>query len=171
MRSASRCPDLRSATSRVSCRTKRGPGCLIVAALDASPTSPRMKRLLACLTLAVTACATHAQNLPPVSDRPYPGAITLQVDTSDLDRKIFRTRETLPVRPGPLVLFYPRWLPGTHAPSGNVAELTGLQIQGADGQRIDWKRDTVDVHAFHLDVPARVAPLNLAFQFVSPRDT
>src|SRR2546423_8013138 len=129
-----------------------------------------MKRLLAGLTLAFMACTTHAQPIPPVAERPYPGAITLQVDTSDLDRKIFRTRETVPVRPGPLVLFYPRWLPGTHSPSGNVAALTGLQIQGADGRRIEWKRDTVDVHAFHVDVPAGVTQLEVAFEFVSPLD-
>jgi len=127
-----------------------------------------MKHLLACLAFA--AAAAQAQPIPAVSDRPYPGTLTLEVDTSDLDHKIFRTRETLPVRPGHLVLYYPRWLPGTHAPSGNVSELTGLQIHAADGRRIAWTRDTVDVYAFHLDVPAGVAELRIEFEFVSPLD-
>jgi len=128
-----------------------------------------MKRLIASLTLALLAAATRAQPIPTVSDQPYPGVLTLQVDASDLDRKIFRAQQTLPVQPGPLTLYYPRWLPGTHSPSANVAQLTGLQMQ-ADGQRIEWTRDTLDVHAFHVEVPAGVTRLNLAFEYVSPLD-
>jgi hypothetical protein len=49
-----------------------------------------MNRLLATgLTLAALGLAVaHAQPIPPMSDRPYPGAITLQIDTTDIDRKI-----------------------------------------------------------------------------------
>ena len=128
-----------------------------------------MKVLLASTSLALLAAATSAQPVPPVSDRPYPGTIALQVDTTDLDRKIFRATETLPVRPGPLTLYYPRWLPGTHSPSGNVAQLTGLTIR-ARGQPVEWKRDTLDVHAFHVEVPAGVGELEMAFEFVSSID-
>ncbi|CAG1019849.1 hypothetical protein BURC_04768 [Burkholderiaceae bacterium] len=129
-----------------------------------------MKRLLASITLALLVAATHGQTIPPVSGEPYPGTMTLHIDVSDLDRKIFRAVQTVPVRPGPLVLFYPRWLPGTHSPSANVGQLAGLQVQG-NGQRIEWKRDTLDAHAFHLDVPAGVEALRLEFQFVSPLDS
>jgi predicted metalloprotease with PDZ domain len=131
-----------------------------------------MNRLLATgLSLAVLVLApARAEPIPPVSDRPYPGAITLQVDTTDLERKIYRARETLPVRPGPMVLYYPRWLPGTHAPSGNVANLAGLQIQAQDGRPVEWMRDTVEVHAFHVDVPPGATQLNITFEFVSPLD-
>jgi predicted metalloprotease with PDZ domain len=132
-----------------------------------------MTRLLASgltLALCLGIAAAHAQPIPPVTDRPYPGTITLQVDTSDLDHKIFRVRQALPVQTGHLVLYYPRWLPGTHAPTGNVAALTGLVMQAADGRPLEWRRDTVDVHAFHVDVPAGVAQLNVAFEFVSPLD-
>jgi predicted metalloprotease with PDZ domain len=128
-----------------------------------------MKRLIASITLALLAATTHGQTIPPVSDQPYPGVMTLQVDVRDLDRKIFRAVQTLPVRAGPLVLYYPRWLPGTHSPSANVARLAGLQIRG-NGQRIDWKRDTLDAHAFHLTVPPGVQTLDLEFQYVSPLD-
>lgn len=113
--------------------------------------------------------AAQAQPLPPTGDAPYPGTITLAVDATDLERKIFRVRQTLPVRPGPLVLYYPRWLPGSHSPRGNVSQLAGLRITGA-GQVIPWKRNTVEVHAFHLDVPAGVASLEIEFDFLSPVD-
>lgn len=126
-----------------------------------------MKRLLASIALAAAAGATSAQAIPAVGDQPYPGTMTLQVDLTDLDRKIFRATQSLPVHPGPLVLYYPRWLPGTHAPLGNAATMTGLMVRG-NGQRIEWRRDTLDVHAFHLDVPPRVNRIDLEFQFVSP---
>ncbi|HJV61859.1 MAG TPA: peptidase M61 [Albitalea sp.] len=128
-----------------------------------------MKRPIASITLALLAAATSAQSVPAVSDTPYPGLIALRVDATDLDHKIFRASETVPVKPGPLTLYYPRWLPGTHSPSASVAELSGLQVR-ANGQRIDWKRDTLDVFAFHVDVPAGVSQLSLAFEFLSPLD-
>ena len=128
-----------------------------------------MKRALAALAFTFAAAGATAQPLPKLSDKPYPGVMTLQVDVTDLDRRIFRATQTLPVRPGPLVLYYPRWLPGAHSPVGPISQLTGLQMH-TDGRRVEWKRDTLDVHAFHVNVPAGAKTLTLEFQFVSPLD-
>jgi predicted metalloprotease with PDZ domain len=104
-------------------------------------------------------------------DIPYPAAIRLNVDATDVDRRIFRVRETIPVRAGePLVLLYPQWLPGNHSPSGPVDKLAGLMIH-ANGARVEWVRDPVDVFAFHVAVPANATSLDVDFQFVSPVDT
>jgi predicted metalloprotease with PDZ domain len=67
------------------------------------------------------------------------------------------------------VLYYPRWLPGNHAPSGVVARLAGLRIS-AQGRALDWKRNTLDSHAFHVDVPAGATALEIEFDHVSPLD-
>ena len=48
-------------------------------------------------------------------------------------------------------------------------KLAGLVIT-ANGQRIPWTRDPLDVYAFKLDVPAGVSSLDVAFQFISPTD-
>ncbi|HWH84566.1 MAG TPA: peptidase M61 [Burkholderiaceae bacterium] len=112
------------------------------------------------LAFALAAPALHAQ--APV-DTPYPGTITLQVDATDLDHRIFRVRETVPVAPGPLRLYYPHWLPGTHGPTGSVIDLTGLAMS-ASGQPIAWKRDPLDPYAFMVDVPAGVRALEIEFQ-------
>lgn len=104
-------------------------------------------------------------------DTPYPAAIRLNVDATDVDRHIFRVHETIPVRAGePLVLLYPQWLPGNHSPSGPVDKLAGLMIH-ANGARVEWVRDPVDVFAFHVAVPANATTLDVDFQFVSPVDT
>jgi predicted metalloprotease with PDZ domain len=111
---------------------------------------------------------------PPIAearDVAYPGVITLDVDASDVARGIFRVRERIPVaQAGPLTLLYPEWLPGKHAPRGAINLLSGLEIR-AGGELLPWRRDPVNVYAFHIDVPAGTAALDLAFQFVSPTQT
>jgi predicted metalloprotease with PDZ domain len=104
-------------------------------------------------------------------DIPYLGAIHLSVDATDIERHIFRIQETIPVRAGEsMVLLYPQWTPGNHAPSGRVDKLAGLMIQ-ANGARVQWVRDPVDVFAFHVEVPAGATQLDVSFQFTSPTDT
>jgi len=111
--------------------------------------------------------------LPPPMGTPrdvaYPaGPITLDVDATDTAHRIFRAHEIVPVAPGqPITLLYPQWLPAHHSPTGPIYQLTGLQVR-ANGQLISWRRDTVDVFAFHIDVPAGVNALDLHFQYASP---
>jgi predicted metalloprotease with PDZ domain len=103
-------------------------------------------------------------------DTPYPGVIRIEVDATDIERHIFQVRETIPVGGGePLVLLYPEWLPAFHADYGRVENLAGLKIH-ANGVRLEWFRDPVNVYAFHVDVPDDVTTLELEFQFVSAVD-
>jgi len=104
-------------------------------------------------------------------DIPYAGTIRLTVDATDIDRHIFIVRESIPVRGGDsLVLFYPQWLPGNHSPTGRIDKLAGLTIR-ANGMPVEWRRDTVNVFAFHVAVPANVTALDAEFQYLSPVDT
>ncbi|HEX3989632.1 MAG TPA: peptidase M61, partial [Acetobacteraceae bacterium] len=106
---------------------------------------------------------------PPMAapqDRDYFGNIRLEVDATDVTRHIFSVHETIPVRAGPVLLFYPKWIPGTHAPGGQIAGLAGLVIKAGE-QRIEWARDTEDVYAFHVSVPHGTTQLDVQFQFLS----
>src|SRR5579871_2254549 len=105
-------------------------------------------------------------SVPEARDVPYPGTLTLQVDLSDVERRIFSVHETLPVRPGPLILLYPEWLPGQHAPRGPIDALAGLTIT-AGGRTLSWQRDAANVYAYTLTVPEGVNQLELDFQFVA----
>ena len=101
-------------------------------------------------------------------DVEFPGTITLTVDASDTERGIFRVHEVLPVSAsGPMTLLYPKWLPGYHAPQSPIAFLAGLEVMAGD-TRLRWRRDEVEVYAFHIDVPTGVESLEVTFQFVSP---
>jgi predicted metalloprotease with PDZ domain len=104
---------------------------------------------------------------PAPQDLPYPGTIRLSVDATDLDHHIFRIHESIPVQGGqPLTLLLPQWIPGNHAPSGNIAEMGGLLVR-ADGQRLAWSRDTVDDFAFHIQPPGNARTVEVDFQFLS----
>jgi predicted metalloprotease with PDZ domain len=83
------------------------------------------------------------------------GAQSMQVsvDLHDAPRNLYHSQLTIPVKPGPLTLVYPKWIPGNHRPSGPIANVTGVKIE-AGGRTLTWERDSVDMYAFHLDVPA-----------------
>ncbi len=109
--------------------------------------------------------------LPPAplarpEDRPYPGQIRLEVDSSDSARRIVHVHEVLTGFEGDLTLFYPQWLPGTHAPEGPIDRLAGLRITAA-GVAVPWKRDPVDVFAFHVHPPDGATTLDLEFDYLS----
>ena len=105
--------------------------------------------------------------IPVARDIPFPGTMQVQVDATDLDQHIFRVRQTIPVpAAGRMTLLMPQWLPGNHAPRGQIEKLAGLVIR-AGGQELKWRRDPVDMYAFHVDVPAGVPALDVSFQFLS----
>ena len=128
--------------------------------------APHRFALLAFQCLLLTAVIPAMAQPSPLTT-PYPGTIGLAVDATDLDHKIFRVRQTMPVRPGPLTLYFPRWLPGQHAPNGDINLLAGLQISAA-GKPLVWQRDPLDTHALKLDVPDGAASLQIDFQHLSP---
>jgi predicted metalloprotease with PDZ domain len=109
--------------------------------------------------------------IPPARDVPWPGTMELSVDTTDVTHGVFQVTEIVPVtEAGPLTLLYPEWIPGHHAPGGPIAELAGLRISGG-GEPLRWKRDPVDVYAFHVDVPAGTTSLKVEFQFLAATDS
>jgi len=91
--------------------------------------------------------------------------INLTVDASQAPEKILRTRMVMPVKPGPLTLYYPKWIPGEHEPAGPVGNVAGLTFS-ANGKTLPWRRDLLDAFTFHLDVPSGVERLDVAFDFI-----
>ena len=97
--------------------------------------------------------------LAPVGALAQDGTIRLHVDATDAPRRLLHVRMTMPAKPGSMTLLYPEWIPGEHGPTGPIADLVGLKIQ-ANGQAIPWKRDPVNMYAFHITVPPGAAGLN-----------
>lgn len=94
--------------------------------------------------------------------------IKLRVDASQAPEKILHATEQIPVAPGPLVLVYPKWIPGEHGPTGPITDLTGLQFYGAKGQRLTWRRDLADMYAIQVTVPEGTSILEARLDMVMP---
>jgi predicted metalloprotease with PDZ domain len=93
-------------------------------------------------------------------------SIQLSVDLSDAPRNIYHSQLTIPVKPGPLTLVYPEWIPGNHRPAGPIANVTGIKME-ANGQTLAWQRDPIDMYAFHVDVPSGASELKVSFDTIT----
>ena len=71
------------------------------------------------VVLALSATSLLAKNAPTVS---------IAVDATEAPRKIFHAKLTMPATPGTLTVYYPKWIPGEHGPTGPVENLTGLHF-------------------------------------------
>ena len=125
--------------------------------LSAKAMKSRTAAAIFLAVIVVLSAAAGAQN----------SLITLNVDAREAARRIFHARLEFPVTPGALTLYYPKWLPGNHRPTGPIANLVGLRFSAA-GQVVAWKRDDVDMYAFHVEVPAGVSTLEASFDYVTP---
>lgn len=130
--------------------------------------------LAPCLVAACVAASPSgaaASAIPAPKDVAYPGAVALSVDATDTAHGVYRVRETIPVQgPGDLILLYPKWIPGDHAPTGPIDRVADLTVH-AGATAIAWTRDTLDVFAFHVAVPKGVSSVEVAFQYLTPVNT
>ena len=113
--------------------------------------------LLAVLAL-VAAASAHAA-----------GPLRVAVDATEAPRKILHARLSLPVD-GPITLVYPKWLPGEHGPTGPIVDLAGLRFT-TGGRVVPWRRDDVDMYAFHVQMPPGARTLDVALDFLLPAAT
>ena len=93
--------------------------------------------------------------------------VTLSVDATAAPRKIFHATLKIPASAGDLTLYYPKWIPGEHAPDGPVVDLAGLFFK-ANGQTLKWRRDLLDGFTIHVAVPAGVSEVDAELDFLSP---
>src|SRR5271155_772231 len=118
------------------------------------------------ILICATVLPVSAQKNNPAPKSPPP-TIAVSVDASEAPRKIFHAQLTIPATPGTLTLYYPKWIPGEHGPTGPIEDLAGLKFT-ANGQTLKWRRDLLDGWKFHVEVPAGVSAVNASLDFISP---
>ena len=99
--------------------------------------------------------------------------IDIALDATDAPRKIFHAQLTIPASPGTLTLYYPKWIPGEHAPSGPAIDLAGLKFtaNSQTGQFLKWRRDLADNWTIHVEVPAGVQEIHASLDYLSPGES
>jgi predicted metalloprotease with PDZ domain len=120
---------------------------------------------IAPLLLVLAALPWGANLLPAYAQGSPPGPIRLDVDATQAPQKIMHAHMRMPVQPGPLVLYYPEWIPGEHMPDGPISDMAGLKFV-ANGKMLPWRRDLLDMFAFHLDIPQGVSSLDIDLDFL-----
>src|SRR5260221_11860342 len=110
------------------------------------------------LAAALGAAGARAQIGQPVK---------LEVDLRDAAKRVYHSKMEFAVSAGPLTLAYPKWIPGEHAPNGPIVDVAGLHFR-ADGKEIAWRRDLVDLYAFHCEMPAGATTLEVTLDYLLP---
>ena len=96
--------------------------------------------------------------------------IKLSVDLTDAPRNIFHEHLIVPANPGPMTLVYPKWIPGNHRPSGPITNLVGIKFS-ANNSDLSWERDSIDMYAFHVNVPAGVQQIDVSMDTTTSTDS
>src|SRR5271166_4236657 len=79
---------------------------------------------------------------------------TLDLDASEAPRGIERAHLVLPVE---------------HGPDGPIGSLSTLKFV-ANGQTLQWRRDSTNMYAFHLKIPAGATALDVTLEVLAVRD-
>lgn len=123
-----------------------------------TPPRAKLARVFALLVahamLSLTACAQSPR-------------ATLNVDATDIPRRLLTARMELPVRPGALDLNFVEWTPGNHNPSGPIQNVVDLTITDDRGRRVQWTRDPEKMTRLNLDVPDGVSFITVDFAYIT----
>src|SRR5205823_2899074 len=107
---------------------------------------------------------------PARADEPKAGpspALEIEVDATEAPRKLYHARLVLPARPGKLTLYYPKWIPGEHAPTGPITDLAGLKFRAGE-QALPWQRGTALPIVSQNGTRTAFAPVSLETLVDSP---
>lgn len=80
----------------------------------------------------------------------------VEIDATDLPRKLLSSTVTLSIPKaaraddGTVALWYPKWVPGVHAPGGPVQNIGGMVFETTDGTTLEWQREPGEPHLVHV---------------------
>lgn len=95
--------------------------------------------------------------------------IQIEIDATDIARRIVHIHEEIPAFKKGMTLNYPKWLPGVHSPAGDISRVAGLQVF-LNGKKASWQRDRTEIHTFEVQADRNWSQekLTLDFDYLSP---
>jgi predicted metalloprotease with PDZ domain len=91
--------------------------------------------------------------------------IKLDVDASEVAKRVIHVKLTIPTETNSLTLHYPRWIPGRHRPVGQVANVSGLRVHIGE-EAVLWQRDSSDPFIIHSDIGRAKATVEVNFDLL-----
>ncbi|RNC80302.1 MAG: hypothetical protein ED559_00350 [Phycisphaera sp.] len=100
---------------------------------------------------------------------------TLHINATDLPRLLLTSTQTIPLdssqRGTDLPLWYPKWVPGSHAPGGPVHNIAGFAVTDQDGNNLRWSRTPGEVYRFIVHTPQSATEINIEFRYITNQST
>jgi predicted metalloprotease with PDZ domain len=126
----------------------------------------RLKSIV--LRFSILCCIASVNSVAGAAAIDAKKPIRIQIDATDTVHKVFSVTEFIPLHDETsITLLYPKWEIASHAPTISVADLAGLELR-LNGKPLEWRRDPVDVYAFHVSLPRNASALEAHFQYLSP---
>lgn len=97
--------------------------------------------------------------------------MTVDVDGTELPRRLLHSRMEIPAEPGAMALWFPKWIPGIHYYGGPVQNMAGLEVETASGEPIPWHRDEIEYWRFWVDVPEHVDRIIVSMDYITNQPT
>lgn len=96
----------------------------------------------------------------------------LDVDASSAAQRLIRVHLRIPAPSRTpvsrdMMLSYPKWNRGEHAPTGHVSQIGSLSFHSGE-RTLSWRRDLVDQYAFHLTLPEGSSAVDVHFTYLLP---
>lgn len=101
----------------------------------------------------------------------------VEIDATDLPRGLVRSTIEIDLArdllepDGSLVLRYPQWVPGVHAPGGPIQNLAGFSVRTGAGDEVPWRREPGDVFRFLIEPPEGASTLEIDLRYIANQPT
>lgn len=90
----------------------------------------------------------------------------IEIDARNLPRGIIHSSVRYDCDPGPQVFWYPKWIPGIHAPRGAIQNMAGLQVYDEHGRSLPWQRDPMEMHRFIVHNSQDSSFITIQFDYI-----
>ena len=148
--------------------------------LQCRSTSPRLSRLMVrlfCfLVVGLFVLGIHGKlvEIAVAGDEPSLRLkMSVDIDATDLPRKLLYGTVKIPVdsfvgeEGGDVILWYPKWMPGTHGPGGPIQNVAGTYVTDEHGERIEWDREPGEVYEIICHVPKGVHEITVETRYIT----
>jgi len=93
--------------------------------------------------------------------------MTLEVDATEVSRRLLHAELTMPATPGPMDVYYVEWTPGNHNPSGPIQNVVNFVVRDDGGRAIEWRRDPRDTVRKSFVVPEGTDEVTLSYSYIT----
>ncbi len=95
------------------------------------------------------------------------GQLTLEIDATEIPRRLVHAELTMPAEPGPMDVYYVEWTPGNHNPSGPIQNVVNFVARDDMGRVLEWKRDPRDTVRKSVVVPEGSETITLSYSYIT----